>query len=54
MKLTATEIEGKRRPKRGPYDKGVANGPLPITERGIRRRKANMSGYQPPKDEPAE
>lgn len=56
MKLTQMEADGKTRPARGPrgrgaFDKGVANGPLPTTERGIRRRKANMAGYTPPKEE---
>lgn len=54
MKLTALELEGKRRPKRGPYPKGVVNGPDPTTERGVRRRKAAMSGYEPPKEEQEE
>lgn len=47
MKLTHVELEGKKRPERGPYPKGVVNGPDPTTLRGIRRRKAAMKGYQP-------
>jgi len=43
MKLTSKEIEGKKRPSRGPYPKGVVNGPPPQTDRGIRRRKANVA-----------
>ncbi len=44
MKLTIREWEGIKRPANGPYPKGVVNGPQPITERGIRRRKQNMEG----------
>jgi len=51
MKLTDLEAVGKVRPVRGPYDKGVANGPDPVTDRGIRRRKAAMAGYTAPKVE---
>lgn len=40
--LTDKQIEGVERPKQGPYPKGVANGPLPTTARGIRRRKKNV------------
>ena len=55
MKLTAMEANGRKLPARGPrgrgaFDKGMVNGPLPTTERGIRRRKANMAGYTPPKE----
>lgn len=44
MKLTQKEIEGVKRPARGPYPKGVANGPLPTTARGVRRRAKNVKG----------
>lgn len=47
MRLTDNEWNGKKRPKRGPYEKGVVNGPQPTTDRGIRRRKAAMEGYIP-------
>lgn len=43
MKLTDKELEGKKRPERGPYKPGVANGPEPTTERGKRRRRANVA-----------
>lgn len=43
MKLTDKEFEGKTRPPRGPYPPGVVNGPAPHTDRGIRRRKANVA-----------
>lgn len=42
MKLTDREWNGVKRPERGPYPKGVVNGPQPTTERGIRRRKKNV------------
>lgn len=42
-KLTDKEIEGKERPKHGPYPKGVVNGPEPTTDRGVRRRKKNVN-----------
>ena len=42
MRLTDREWNGVKRPERGPYPKGVVNGPQPTTERGIRRRKASV------------
>lgn len=42
MRLSEREWNGVKRPDRGPYPKGVVNGPQPTTERGIRRRKKNM------------
>ena len=42
-KLTQSETEGKSRPSRGPYPKGVVNGPEPRTQRGISRRKQNVA-----------
>ena len=36
-------LYGHVRPKRGPYPKGVFNGPNPRTERGKRRRKENTA-----------
>lgn len=47
MRLSEREWNGKKRPKRGPYKKGVVNGPQPTTEREIRRRKSTMEGYEP-------
>jgi hypothetical protein len=49
-KLTIVEANGKVPPKRGPFDKGTCtvHAILPTTERGVRRRKAAMAGYEPP------
>ena len=44
MRLTHRELEGTKRPERGPYPKGVVNGPQPTTDRGMRRRKEAMQG----------
>jgi hypothetical protein len=48
--LTINEANGKPAPKRGPYVKGTCTDSaiLPTTQRGIRRRKAAMAGYEPP------
>jgi hypothetical protein len=37
---------GRKRPAKGPYPKGVVNGPDPTTDRGRRRRKANTSNLK--------
>jgi len=42
-RLTGSEILGITRPAKGPYPPGVSNGPLPITPRGIRRRKQHVA-----------
>lgn len=42
IKLTEKHLEGVARPPRGPYPKGVVNGPQPTTERGKRRRQARV------------
>ncbi len=44
MRLTEKEWNGIKRPERGPYPKGVVNGPQPTTKRGILRRKRIMEG----------
>ena len=43
MKKTDLMLNGKTRPAKGPYSKGVINGPEPTTERGWRRRKENTA-----------
>ena len=41
--LNEKQLKGNKRPERGPYPKGVANGPDPTTERGKKRRRNNVA-----------
>jgi hypothetical protein len=49
LTLTINEANGKPAPKRGPFVKGTCTDKSidPVTQRGIRRRKAAMAGFVP-------
>ncbi len=40
MAVKLSAWTGVKRPKKGPYPKGVINGPAPTTKRGWNRRNA--------------